>query len=74
MMALGFARYVLREPTLSDMEQRDLVRIIGRSLQQCLTGPLPAPLIRASAQRRRARRWATANSVSASLEANSSHV
>jgi AcrR family transcriptional regulator len=43
MMALGFARYVLREPTLSHIEQRDLVRIIGRSLQQCLTGPLPAP-------------------------------
>jgi len=42
MMALGFARYVLVEPTLSGTEHQDLVRIVGRSLQQCLTGALPA--------------------------------
>jgi AcrR family transcriptional regulator len=42
MMALGLSRYVLREPTLSGTEQQDLVRIVGRSLQHCLTGPLPA--------------------------------
>jgi AcrR family transcriptional regulator len=41
MMALGFSRYVLQEPTLARVEQQDLVRIVGRSLQQCLTGPLP---------------------------------
>jgi AcrR family transcriptional regulator len=40
MMALGLSRYVLHEPTLSKAEQRDLVRIVGRSLQRCLTGPL----------------------------------
>jgi AcrR family transcriptional regulator len=41
-MALGLSRYVLREPLISQTSQQDLVRIIGRSVQQHLTGPLPA--------------------------------
>lgn len=41
MMTLGLSRYVLREPTLFRTEHQELVRIVGRSLQHCLTGPLP---------------------------------
>ncbi|MFI7601282.1 TetR family transcriptional regulator [Actinoplanes sp. NPDC049681] len=41
MMTLGLSRYVLGAPTLSRMERQELVRIVGRSLQRCLTGPLP---------------------------------
>lgn len=42
MMMLGFSRHVLSEPTLSRTEDQYLVRIVGRSLQHSLTGPLPA--------------------------------
>ncbi len=42
MMTLGFSRHVLGEPTLSRTESPELVRIVGRSLQHYLTGPLPA--------------------------------
>lgn len=41
MMSLAFSRYVLQEPTLSRTAEPELVRIVGRSLQNCLVGPLP---------------------------------
>jgi AcrR family transcriptional regulator len=41
MMMLGFTRYVLREPTIVQIEHQDLIRIVGRSVQNYLTGPLP---------------------------------
>jgi AcrR family transcriptional regulator len=43
MLTLGLSRYGLREPTLAGTDHQELVRIVGRSLQNCLTGPLPTP-------------------------------
>lgn len=40
MTALVIGRYLTPTPALADSSQQDLVRIIGRSVQELLTGPL----------------------------------
>ena len=41
-VALVIGRYLVRDPLMADSSQQDLARIIGRAVQDILTGPMPA--------------------------------
>jgi AcrR family transcriptional regulator len=41
MTALVMGRYLVHDPELASAPQQDLVRIVGRTVQEYLTGPLP---------------------------------
>lgn len=41
MVALIIGRYLVHDPVLSETSPQDLTRIIGRTVQEYLTGPLP---------------------------------
>jgi AcrR family transcriptional regulator len=41
MFALAFSRYLLGDPALSAASHQDLIRIVGRTVQRCLTEPIP---------------------------------
>jgi AcrR family transcriptional regulator len=40
-LALVVGRYLVHDPVMAGSSQQDLVRIVGRSVQEFLTGPLP---------------------------------
>lgn len=50
MLALVIGRYLVHDPVLAGSSQQDLVRIIGRSVQDFLTGPLPDDAVVSPAQ------------------------
>jgi AcrR family transcriptional regulator len=41
MIALAFARYLVEEPSLAAASHQELIRVVGRAVQRCLTEPLP---------------------------------
>lgn len=41
MMALIIGRYLVHDPVMAGVGQQDLIRVVGRSVQEFLTGPLP---------------------------------
>ena len=42
MMALALGRYLIEDPAMCAASQQDLIRVVGRTVQRYLTGPLPA--------------------------------
>ncbi|MBV2156571.1 TetR family transcriptional regulator [Kitasatospora sp. SUK 42] len=42
MLALVLGRYLIHDPALTGSSRQDLARIVGRTVQDCLTGPLPS--------------------------------